>query len=362
MLNKKCAVSAWTACWECAVNIAESDWVECWEWWANCTESTIGKFITKLAVSAWVASWALCAKLAVSDRTDWYACWDLDDFKAKGTDVNGCLGDNISSPTWVSNSTLGEMFNGKGFSLPKTTEKTPLLTLVEWLSSQTVCSVPSFISRIKRKVNWYSPSSYAIPSVSVNNPWNDILLGTSDSGCAIRADVARIISDSTFFITFSYFKKVIFCLKIFALCWIVTKYTPLAIGVPKSLIPCHWNLYLPAVLKFWSWLNTLRPNKSNIWIFISDSSEIEKSIFTVGLNGFGYALEMEKSSGITSSTSSVICATLPQKPEVKILVDDTALLVNTCPIVPTKAVCSDWAFTVPLDITDWGMDVFWANT
>ena len=34
----------------------------------------------------------------------------------------------------------------------------------------------------------------------------------------IRADLARIISDSTLFITFSYFKKVIFCLKIFALC------------------------------------------------------------------------------------------------------------------------------------------------
>ena len=52
----------------------------------------------------------------------------------------------------VSNCTLGEMLNGKGVMLPSTTEKTPLVTRVVWPSSQIVCSEPSFISRIRRKV------------------------------------------------------------------------------------------------------------------------------------------------------------------------------------------------------------------
>ena len=155
---------------------------------------------------------ALRAIIAVSESTDWYACWDLDDFKANGTEVNDCLGDKISSPTWVSNCTLGEIFNGKGVKLPSITENTPLETLAEWDSSQIVFSVAWSTWWINRNVKLYSPSAYATPSESVKKPWKDIFPGTSNPGCALIIDKNRIVKIDSFFMIISYFKNVIFCL------------------------------------------------------------------------------------------------------------------------------------------------------
>ena len=60
-------------------------------------------------------------------------------------------------------------------------------------------------------------------------------------------------------------------------------------------------------------------------------------------------------------TFGVIWATLPQNPDVKIVLGDISLAVKTCPKVPINLVCSDWALTAPLDITFWEREVFCAE-
>ena len=90
--------------------------------------------------------------------------------------------------------------------------------------------------------------------------------------------------------------------------------------------------------------------KSNILIFISDSSGIEKSIFTVGLNGFGYALDMENSIGNTSSISSLIKAILPQKPDERMVLLDSKSPINACPTVPVNFEFSADVFIAMLEM------------
>ena len=65
-----------------------------------------------------------------------------------------------------------------------------------------------------------------------------------------------------------------------------------------------------------------------------EGSGIAKSILTVGLNGLGYAFEIEKSIGVKSSMSNMTIATLPQKPEVRMVLLDSTLATKDWPIVP----------------------------
>ena len=82
------------------------------------------------------------------------------------------------------------------------------------------------------------------------------------------------------------------------------------------------------------------------------------SIFTVGLNGLGYAFDNENSVGNTSfSTSRVMDWSPPQKPALKATLSDSSFWKNVWPNVPFKA--SVW--TKPDDIVGCMIFEFWAR-
>ena len=97
-------------------------------------------------------------------------------------------------------------------------------------------------------------------------------------------------------------------------------------------------------------------------MYTIDSSGIEKSIFTVGLNGFGYALDIENSVGITSSTLSKTDATLPKNPAERTEQLDSDSPTNVWPTVPTIIELSPLVLiaevekVVCLSITSWAKE------
>ena len=73
-------------------------------------------------------------------------------------------------------------------------------------------------------------------------------------------------------------------------------------------------------------------------------------MFTVGLNGFGYAFVNENSIGIRSSIPRSIEDILPHNPAERIELSDCCSPTKACPTVPLRIVLSPLALTADEEI------------